>query len=206
MICGGGCPWRQSFAGSRHCVRARQRWPRRRRSPTEIAIASALHSQAGHALVANAASSGLRSGASSDSTIGMRHGTRLSKEFLIVRAVRGVHGARPLAAEEGEITLIPQTWPPSLFRLARRREFRGRIAPASLPGAEKMAKDPFEQFAIPTEMRAFAEQSVAQARKAFEALSRRPTRPLGRCKGAPRRRTAAPAKSPKNRWHMPRRM
>ncbi len=33
-----------------------------------------------------------------------------------------------------------------------------------------MAKDPFEQFAIPNEMRAFAEQSVAQARKAFDGF------------------------------------
>jgi hypothetical protein len=33
-----------------------------------------------------------------------------------------------------------------------------------------MAKDPFEQFAIPSEMRAFAEQSVVQARKAFESF------------------------------------
>jgi phasin len=33
-----------------------------------------------------------------------------------------------------------------------------------------MAKDPFEQFAIPGELRAFAEQSVAQARKAFDGF------------------------------------
>lgn len=33
-----------------------------------------------------------------------------------------------------------------------------------------MAKDPFEQFTIPTEVRAFAEQSVTQARKAFEGF------------------------------------
>ena len=33
-----------------------------------------------------------------------------------------------------------------------------------------MAKDPFEQFAIPTEMRTFAEQSVAQARQAFDGF------------------------------------
>ncbi len=33
-----------------------------------------------------------------------------------------------------------------------------------------MAKDPFEQFAIPTELRSFAEQSVAQARKAFDGF------------------------------------
>lgn len=33
-----------------------------------------------------------------------------------------------------------------------------------------MAKDPFEQFVIPDQLRAFAEQSVAQARKAFEGF------------------------------------
>ena len=33
-----------------------------------------------------------------------------------------------------------------------------------------MAKDPLEQFAIPNEVRALAEQSVAQARKAFEGF------------------------------------
>jgi len=33
-----------------------------------------------------------------------------------------------------------------------------------------MAKDPFEQFAIPNEVRTFAEQSVAQARKAFDGF------------------------------------
>ena len=33
-----------------------------------------------------------------------------------------------------------------------------------------MAKDPFEQFAMPGEMRAFAERGVAQARQAFEGF------------------------------------
>ena len=33
-----------------------------------------------------------------------------------------------------------------------------------------MANDPFEHFAIPNEMKAFAEQSVTQARKAFEGF------------------------------------
>ncbi len=33
-----------------------------------------------------------------------------------------------------------------------------------------MAKDPFEQIAMPPELRALAEQSVAQARKAFEGF------------------------------------
>ena len=33
-----------------------------------------------------------------------------------------------------------------------------------------MAKDPFEQFAMPNEMRAFVEQSVTQARSAFDGI------------------------------------
>jgi phasin len=33
-----------------------------------------------------------------------------------------------------------------------------------------MAKDPFEQFVVPDQLRAFVEQSVAQARKAFEGF------------------------------------
>ena len=33
-----------------------------------------------------------------------------------------------------------------------------------------MAKDPFEQFAVPNEVRTLAEQSVAQARQAFEGF------------------------------------
>ena len=33
-----------------------------------------------------------------------------------------------------------------------------------------MAKEPFEQFAMPNEVRAFVEQSVAQARKAFDGF------------------------------------
>ncbi len=58
-----------------------------------------------------------------------------------------------------------------------------------------MAKDPFEQFAIPNEMRAFAEQSVAQAAKPSTALSRRQTRRWARCRAGPRRRIAALPKS-----------
>jgi len=33
-----------------------------------------------------------------------------------------------------------------------------------------MAKEPFEQFAMPNEVRAFVEQSVAQARTAFDGI------------------------------------
>src|ERR1700761_7032788 len=49
----------------------------------------------------------------------------------------------------------------TLFRL---------LSSAALRGEPNMAKDPFEQFAIPEQLRAFAEQSVAQARKAFEGF------------------------------------
>lgn len=42
-----------------------------------------------------------------------------------------------------------------------------------------MAKDPFEQFAIPSEMRAFAEQNVAQARKAFDGFIRAANQAIG---------------------------
>ena len=34
-----------------------------------------------------------------------------------------------------------------------------------------MAKEPFEQFAMPDEVRAFVEQSVSQARTAFDGIA-----------------------------------
>jgi phasin len=46
-----------------------------------------------------------------------------------------------------------------------------------------MAKDPFEQFAIPTEMRTFAEQSVAQARKAFDGFIQAANQAMGQFEG-----------------------
>ena len=46
-----------------------------------------------------------------------------------------------------------------------------------------MAKDPFEQFAIPNEMRAFAEQSVAQARKAFDGFIQAANKAMGQIQG-----------------------
>jgi len=46
-----------------------------------------------------------------------------------------------------------------------------------------MAKDPFEQFAIPNEVRAFAEQSVAQARKAFEGFIETASKTMGQFQG-----------------------
>ena len=46
-----------------------------------------------------------------------------------------------------------------------------------------MAKDPFEQFAIPSEMRAFAEQSVVQARKAFESFIDAANEAMGQIQG-----------------------
>ena len=46
-----------------------------------------------------------------------------------------------------------------------------------------MAKDPFEQFAIPNEMRAFAEQSVVQARKAFGGFIEAANQAMGQMQG-----------------------
>ena len=46
-----------------------------------------------------------------------------------------------------------------------------------------MAKDPFEQFAIPNEMRTFAEQSVAQARKAFDGFIQAANQAMGQFEG-----------------------
>jgi phasin len=46
-----------------------------------------------------------------------------------------------------------------------------------------MAKDPFEQFAIPNEMRAFAEQSVTQARKAFDGFIEAANKAMGQMQG-----------------------
>jgi phasin len=46
-----------------------------------------------------------------------------------------------------------------------------------------MAKDPFEQFAVPNEMRSFAEQSVAQARKAFDGFIQAANQAVGQMQG-----------------------
>lgn len=46
-----------------------------------------------------------------------------------------------------------------------------------------MAKDPFEQFAVPDELRSFAEQSVAQARKAFEGFIEAANQAVGQMQG-----------------------
>jgi len=46
-----------------------------------------------------------------------------------------------------------------------------------------MAKDPFEQFAIPNELRSLAEQSVAQARKAFEGFISAANQAVGQMQG-----------------------
>jgi phasin len=46
-----------------------------------------------------------------------------------------------------------------------------------------MAKDPFEQFTIPNDMRAFAEQSVTQARKAFDGFIEAANQALGQFQG-----------------------
>ena len=46
-----------------------------------------------------------------------------------------------------------------------------------------MAKDPFQQFEIPQEMRAFAEQSVEQAKKAFGSFIQAATEAVSQMQG-----------------------
>jgi phasin len=46
-----------------------------------------------------------------------------------------------------------------------------------------MAQDPFQQFGIPNEMRTFAEQSVTQARKAFEGFIHAANQAMGQFQG-----------------------
>jgi phasin len=46
-----------------------------------------------------------------------------------------------------------------------------------------MAKDPFEQFAMPTEMRAFVEQSVAHARTTFDGFIQAANQAMGQLEG-----------------------
>ena len=46
-----------------------------------------------------------------------------------------------------------------------------------------MAKDPLEHFAIPEEVRSFAEQSVAQARRAFDSFIDAANQAVGQMQG-----------------------
>src|ERR1700749_4243897 len=97
----------------------------------------------------------------------------LPNEFLIKRGRCGVHGADRSDSGLGGITLIGTGGPaarPRCLGLFRPGQTYARIMPPTLLRSTPMAKDPFEQFAIPNEMRSFAEQSVAQARKAFDGF------------------------------------
>jgi phasin len=46
-----------------------------------------------------------------------------------------------------------------------------------------MAKDPFEQFAMPNEIRAFVEQSVAHARNTFDGFIQAANKAMGQFEG-----------------------
>src|ERR1700729_3421514 len=46
-----------------------------------------------------------------------------------------------------------------------------------------MAKEPFEQFAMPNEVRAFVEQSVTQARVAFDGIANAATQAVSHWQG-----------------------
>jgi phasin len=58
-------------------------------------------------------------------------------------------------------------------------------APVTPRGLEEltMAKEPFEQFAMPTEMRAFVEQSVTQAKNAFDGFIQAANQAMGQFQG-----------------------
>ena len=66
-----------------------------------------------------------------------------------------------------------------------------------------MAKEPFEQFAMPNEVRAFVEQSVAQARKAFDGFVQAANQAVAQFHGQARAARTGAAKSPRSRWPMP---
>jgi phasin len=53
----------------------------------------------------------------------------------------------------------------------------------SVKEEQTMATEPFEQFAIPNELRSFAEQSVVQARKAFEGFLQAANQAVGQIHG-----------------------
>lgn len=113
----------------------------------------------------------------------------MPKEFLIGPGRRGVHGAKPSAAGLGRITLIAapkgvaKGVAYAILGLACPRRNYGRIKPPALFAEYTMAKDPFEQFAIPNEMRSFAEQSVAQARQAFDGFLQAANQAMGQFQG-----------------------
>ncbi|MBV1699419.1 MAG: phasin [Hyphomicrobiales bacterium] len=46
-----------------------------------------------------------------------------------------------------------------------------------------MSKEPFEQFALPNEVRAFVEQSVSQARSAFDGIAQAANRAVAQWQG-----------------------
>jgi phasin len=58
-------------------------------------------------------------------------------------------------------------------------------APITPRGLEEltMAKEPFEQFAMPAEMRAFVEQSVTQAKNAFDGFIQAANQAMGQFQG-----------------------
>ncbi len=61
--------------------------------------------------------------------------------------------------------------------------------PLAVSGEVNMADDPFKQFAIPDQLRTFAEQSVVQARKALEGFIEAANQAVGQMQG-PRRGSA----------------
>ena len=54
-----------------------------------------------------------------------------------------------------------------------------------------MAKEPFEQFGMPKELRAFVEQSVTQAKHAFDGFIQAANQTMGQLEGQALSRLAA---------------
>ena len=69
-----------------------------------------------------------------------------------------------------------------------------------------MAKEPFEQFAMPNEVRAFVEQSVTQARAAFDGIATAATQAVAQWQGQAQAAAPAPVKSLISRWRMPKKI
>ena len=65
-----------------------------------------------------------------------------------------------------------------------------------------MAKEPFEQFAMPTEMRAFVEQSVTQAKNAFDGFIQAANQAMGQFQGQAQAARGSANEIAQNPWPM----
>ena len=66
-----------------------------------------------------------------------------------------------------------------------------------------MAKEPFEQFGMPKELRAFVEQSVTQAKHAFDGFIQAANQAMGQFEGQAQAARGSATRSRTNPWPMP---